>query len=87
MQLGQHDDLATVRNNLHPEIFNRLRSPLAYDSSQPIVNFIHADDDESIPLINMPFEVMRKNLVNHFNYRWVNNDIKWPSRNGVIKLV
>lgn len=87
MELGEHDDLETVRTNLHPEIFSRLRSPLAYDSSQPIANFVHANDEESISLVNLPFEVMRKKLVNHFNYRWVNNDIKWPSRNGITKLV
>lgn len=61
--------------------------PLQYDSSYPVDNVAHVDEDGSAILQNIPYEVMRKKLVNHFSYRFAKNEIKWPSRNGVVKVV
>jgi hypothetical protein len=86
-ELGHHENLYTVGTYLQPEIFRRLLHPLQYDFSYPVQNVVHVDDDGSAILMDIPFEVMRKILENHFSYRFAKNDIKWTSRNGVIKLV
>ena len=85
-QLGQHDNIDTVRH-LHPEIFRRLENPLVYDSTLPVNNYCHGDESDDLSLLDITFESMRSKLVDHFHYRWLQKDIKWPSRNGVVALV
>lgn len=86
-QLGQHDNIDTVRQNLHPEIFRRLENPLVYDSTLPVNNYCHGDESDDLSLLDITFESMRSKLVDHFHYRWLQKDIKWPSRNGVVALI
>lgn len=86
-RLGQHDNYDTVRSNLHPEIFRRLENPLLYDTTTPVLNYVHGEESEDLSILNISFERMRSKLVENFHYGWLNKDIKWPSRNGVIKLI
>lgn len=31
------------------------------------------------------FSQRRYELINHFNYKWINREVEWPSRNGKVK--
>ena len=59
-------------------------NPVLYDSSKPVALVIHEPDEVVTELIKTSYEAMRQNLVIHFDYRWKNKDIKWPSRTGKI---
>ena len=84
--LGQHDSISDVRNGLDHEVFARLRDPVNYDTSRPIRNVIY-HDDVSTPLSRMRMSMpdMRHILVDFFNYMWTKNQVKWPSRTGIIE--
>jgi hypothetical protein len=96
-ELGLHDSVDDVRNNLQPEIFQRLIRPLQYDSSRSVQsNEVISDEasksnstPETRSIMRTPYETMRKKLVAHFNYRFTHgvneHRIKWPSRTGVMQ--
>jgi Plant transposon protein len=85
--LGEHDNYDTVRSNLHPEIFGKLQNPLVYDSTTPVLDYVHGDDSDDLSILNISFESMRSKLVDNFHHRWLKQDIKWPSRTGITRLV
>ena len=84
--LGQHDSVGDVRAGLDSEIFNRLRNPLTYDTSTRVRNSL-LNDDDVVPTLRtrMSMNEMRDSLVEHFNYLWLQNKIRWPSRTGVMR--
>lgn len=84
--LGQHDSIGDVRQGLDHEVFARLRDPVNYDTSRPVTNAVFRNDHvATISRKRLPMNDMRDILVEHFNYLWARNAIRWPSRNGILQ--
>ena len=84
--LGQHDSVGCVREGLRPEVFARLTNPLSYDSSSPVHEAIY-DENNTVTTLrtSLSMDKMRDYLVEHFNYKWLKKEIRWPSRSGVVE--
>lgn len=82
-EMGHHH-IEDVIDYLEPEILRRINNPTRYDSTLPVLHVVHEPNELVTERMRISYETMRAKLVCHFHYRFLNKDIKWPSRSGIM---
>ena len=69
-EMGLHNSVGTVRNGLQPEMFARLRNPIAYDCSSLVRNALYDNFGDSAVLTRTTISMMHMHdfFVKNFTY-------------------